>query len=262
VSSPRFKASIVICYNSLDQYEKAVGYIDTQSIRQEIEIIGIDNTDRRFPSAAKALNSGASAARGEIVVFMHQDLYLIERDAIEKIHRRLTPTNKPTLLGVAGFLRDEGEVVFNLYHGEGRIQRAKRFDPERLYAVETVDECLFACKKEVWEQYRFDEDTCDDWHFYAVDLSYQIALDAGTVVVYPLALWHYSWGVRSREFYIGLCRMCGKYRGRLKRINSTCIQIGTTFWGCHYLLLRYDASEMVGMMARFLRKVAPRAWRS
>jgi glycosyltransferase involved in cell wall biosynthesis len=260
VSSARPKVSIVICYNSLDQYGKAIGYIDTQSIREEIEIVGVDNTGKRFPSAAKALNSGASAAMGEIIVFMHQDLYLIERDAIEKIYLRLASTNKPTLLGVAGYLHDEEEVIFNLYHFEERIQRAKRFDAERLYTVETVDECLVACRKEVWERYRFDEDTCDNWHFYAVDLSYQIALDAGTVVVYPLALWHYSGGVRNEEFYIGLCRMCGKYRGKLKRINSTCLQCRTTFWSCHYLLLKYEVSEMVGMVARFLLRADPRSW--
>jgi hypothetical protein len=258
VSSARPKASIVICYNSLGQYEKAIGYIDTQSIREDIEIVGIDNTDKRFPSAAKALNSGASAAMGEIVVFMHQDLYLIERDAIEKIYLRLVSMNKPTLLGVAGYLHNEGEVIYNLYEGEKRIRRSKRFDAEELYVVETVDECFVACKKEVWERYHFDEDTCDDWHFYAVDLSYQIALDAGTVVVYPLALWHYSRGVKSEEFYIGLCKMCRKYRGKLKRINSTCVQCTTTFWSCHYLLFRYEVRVIVGMVARFLLKADPR----
>ena len=213
MSSARPKASIVICYNNSDQYEKAIGYIDAQSIREEIEIVGVDNTDKRFPSAAKALNSGASAARGEIVVFMHQDLYLIERDAIEKVYLRLASMNKPTLLGVAGYLHNEEEVIYNLYEGGKRIRRSKRFDAEKLYAVETVDECFVACKKEVWERYRFDEDTCDNWHFYAVDLSYQIALDAGTVVVYPLALWHSSEGGGEMKSSTSVCVRCAENTG-------------------------------------------------
>ena len=40
------------------------------------ELILIDNTNRKFKSASEALNYGAKKAKGNYLMFVHQDMFL------------------------------------------------------------------------------------------------------------------------------------------------------------------------------------------
>ena len=58
------------------------------------ELILIDNSNNKFPSASKALNFAAKRAKGDYLLFIHQDVDLIESNSLEKISFYLKHLNK------------------------------------------------------------------------------------------------------------------------------------------------------------------------
>ncbi|MCA1569575.1 MAG: glycosyltransferase family 2 protein, partial [Chloroflexi bacterium] len=66
------------------------------------EYIPIDNSDGRFASAGAALNHGAARATGDVVVFVHQDVYLHSLAALERAAGALLRSGDIGLHGASG----------------------------------------------------------------------------------------------------------------------------------------------------------------
>jgi len=158
VQSERLSVSIIVVYTDLNKLEEAKLWIDQQTIRDSIEYIALDNRDQRFSSAAKALNYGAEISKGEILVFMHQDVYLWDLSAMEN-YRGYLQENEDAIIGAAGTLKD-GSVVMDLWETKDKIERGTRANGQ-IYQVEALDECLFAMTRQTWQKLRFDEVCCD-----------------------------------------------------------------------------------------------------
>ena len=70
-----FKISVICVFNNMDQFEKQLN----KSLKQQdvdYELIAIDNSNNKFSSASQALNYGSEKAKGDILVFSHQDIFL------------------------------------------------------------------------------------------------------------------------------------------------------------------------------------------
>ena len=78
--------SVVIVYTNIEKLEEARKYLESQSMFKFMELIFLDNRQNRFSSAASALNYGASIAKGKVIIFMHQDVYLWDENIIEKYY--------------------------------------------------------------------------------------------------------------------------------------------------------------------------------
>ncbi|GAA0668931.1 glycosyltransferase [Natronoarchaeum mannanilyticum] len=109
------KISVITVYN--DQRVLEEWLLDSLSGQdfEEFETITIDNRDGIFPSAAEALNYGASQASGEYYVFIHQDVRLLTESWLQELYDYLSTAPELGMAGVTGMAAD----------GECREDRAR-----------------------------------------------------------------------------------------------------------------------------------------
>jgi GT2 family glycosyltransferase len=163
--------SIVCVYNN----EETLNRVFLKSIEKQtvdVELILLDNRGSQFKSAAEALNEGGRRAKGEFVVFAHQDMWFSDLSWMEKAEKLL-----PTLpgLGIAG-------VAGTSEKGKSRRERLKTSievfnkpfwdeiglvsEPEE---VQTLDECVLVIPSKLFETLKFDSQVFDGWDCYGAD---------------------------------------------------------------------------------------------
>lgn len=217
--------SVICCYNSKDVYENAlVASIQKQSL--DIELIGLDNTHAIFPSAAHALNTGALQAHGKYLVFIHQDVEIEDPDFFKKLLKTLVE-QPVAVYGVAG-ADSKGFVLTNITQGKKR-ESAGPIQLETVQEVETLDEVLIALTKELFDQHRFDEKTCNHWHLYGVELCLRLKTFGVKSLVLPLSLHHLSSGKLSKDYALNLYKVIRKHHKNYAVINTTCSRTKTDF---------------------------------
>lgn len=216
--------SLITVYNKADLLNETNNWIEKQSVYKDIETIQLDNRENRFPSCAQALNYGAEQSRGKYLFFIHQDVYLWDEQSVEKYVAFLSE-NPDAIIGVAGVPENSGTVT-DIYESKTYLQRGIRANG-KILSVETLDECLIAMTREKWEQLRFDEKTCDNWHGYAVDICLTNTLQGGKNILVPLKVCHDSTGnAQNAEFRRNVKQLIKKYRNTaITRIRGTCVDI-------------------------------------
>lgn len=228
--------SIISVYNKQNLMAEANVWIEKQTVYENIETVQLDNRENSFSSCAQALNYGAEHSCGKYLFFMHQDVYLWDIQAVEKYVAFLSE-NPDAIIGIAGVPEDSGTVT-DIYESKSLLERGIRANGEVLPVV-TLDECLIAMTREKWQQLRFDEVTCDDWHGYAVDICFNNTLHGGRNILVPLKVCHDSKGnAQTKSFRSSVRRLVKKYHGTaISRIHGTCIDIPCTWPGfCWYNL--------------------------
>ena len=216
--------SIVVVYTNTEKLEEAKKYLESQSVFQSVELIFLDNRNNKFSSASSALNYGASIAKGEVVIFMHQDVYLWDERLLEKYYNVLK--DKPNaILGVAGVAQKDHLVYYDFCETKDKLYRGRTSNGELMQAI-TLDECLIAMQRSLWDKLKFDEKTCDNWHFYGADICYNNLLNGGENILYSADTCHESTGdAYNKAFRHSLKSMIKKYKNKLKRIETTCVNI-------------------------------------
>ncbi len=221
---PSIAISVVICYTNTEQLDEAVKYLKLQSIFPSTELVLLDNREKRFVSASSALNYGAEQAKGEVVVFMHQDVYLWDDKLLEKYYNVLREKTQ-TILGVAGVAQKDRLIYFDFCESKDGVYHERTTHGELMQAI-TLDECLIAMQKPLWAKLKFDEITCDNWHFYGADICYNNLLSGGENIILSADMCHESKGnAYNKSFRRSLKLMIKKYKKSLKRIETTCVNI-------------------------------------
>ena len=141
------------------------------------EIIGIH--DAR--SLAAAYNRALWRARGNIVIFSHDDILILDPDFGQKISRRLQDFD---ILGFAGTRRVIAEnwwhaglpwlsgVIAHIHEGNLALSV---WNPEPWPVVgdiQGIDGLCIMARREVAEEIGFDEATFDGFHLYDLDFSF------------------------------------------------------------------------------------------
>jgi hypothetical protein len=222
---------IFICvYNNVKQMEEMLlPSIDT--------VIGggkilIDNMLKVYSSCAKAYNTELAKHPGnpdDVLVFLHQDIAFDDDRFLKRIVAELKE-NPNQVLGFAGMPK-AGRTVSNLKYFRTKQYITGTQVPEKM-EVESLDECCFAMTRGVYEQVRFDEQTCDHWHLYAVDFCYAARLRYGIrSYVLPETIYHKmdgSSGLQTdRHFLRSLEKMRKKYRKEVDVIYTPCYIVST-----------------------------------
>jgi hypothetical protein len=214
--------SVISCVSNLAVYEDML----KKSLEQQqadYELIFVDNTQHVFSSAAKALNHGAKLAKGAIVVFVHQDVSFDDPHFLTNIQNVIQ--NENVCVGVAG-IQDEKGVISNIRQGQDH-QFGGDIQIKFAHPVETLDEVLIALRKDVFLNQLFDEQVCDDWHLYGVELSLSLAMNGIPLVVLPLDLYHKSSGKISKGYIRSLYKVARKHAQTYQRIFTTCTVVPT-----------------------------------
>ena len=221
------KISIICVHNNEQSFESMLNKsLKNQNI--EFELIALNNSNKEFSSAAKALNHGAEIASGDILIFSHQDVYIKEVDGIEKLAKAIEKTDVGDIVGVVG-VREKSKIYYsNLTDGPQYDERIiESYKENELIEVSSIDEVMFGMKKDTWLEHRFDENLCDNWHLYAVEQSLYARKHGHHVLVCPIQLHHFSHGTITISYMNGLRRLCEAYHDDFKYIWTTCYKVRT-----------------------------------
>ncbi|KAF5068363.1 Glycosyltransferase like family protein [anaerobic digester metagenome] len=214
----------------------------------EYELILIDNTKGRFSSAAEALNDGGSKAKGDYIMFVHQDVDLKSDTWLEDAEKIMNSLDNLGIAGVAGRIKNKKGTITNMEDGTPptRISESTVKVPVK---VQTLDECLFIIPKNLFDSSNFDEKTCDDWHLYAVDYSLNAKRSGFDVYVIPSFIYHRSPGYSYSEgFDSTLSKILKKYEKDYKVI-STSMGDWVTFYP-----LKLQKLPLLNRITRYLLK--------
>jgi glycosyltransferase involved in cell wall biosynthesis len=191
--------SLVTVYNNkklLDEY--LIKSLEEQSV--EYELILVDNTTKKFDSAASALNYGAKNVKGDYIVFVHQDVMLDNNDFLKDLEILLDKLDNLGIAGMAGVSEDKPGVLSNIVQGKSSnfVGKNRIVNPVK---VQTLDECLLIIPCKVFEKLKYDKKTCNDWHLYGVDYSLSVITLGYNVYALPMGIYHRSPGYSMSKSY-------------------------------------------------------------
>lgn len=222
------KVSVICVFNNPEQLSKQlINSLNRQDVK--FEIIKVDGRCNRYKSAAQALNYGASVAKGDVLIFSHQDIVIEEADGLKRIANFIHEKPIGSVIGVAGAIEGNRRNKGNYISGNDTPERIK--NP---VTASTVDECFFGMRRDTYELHHFDEFLCDDWHLYAVEQCLYHRKDS-KIYIYPIKVHHYSPGKISLKYMDGLIKLADHYHGNYKYIWTTCYKIKSNPLTCRLL---------------------------
>lgn len=85
-----------------------------------------------------------------------------------------------------------------------------------------MDECLIIIPKSIFTKLQFDENTCNDWHLYAVDYCLSVQKIGFNSYVIPMFIYHKSPGYSmSEQYYKTLKKILKKYKNYYAMVYTT-----------------------------------------
>ena len=214
----------VICVFNDKQILDSCLLMSLESQTASHEVILLDNQKGRYASAAQALNEGAKKAQGDLLVFCHQDMKFLRPDALDTIAGFISLLGDRCVVGPAGksSIPPYGTYT-NMHHGVLNDRPAGAYPIQSYQEVDTLDECLVAMSREVFDDLQFDEVVCNGWHLYVVDycLGVHSQLQSKVYAV-DIPVYHYSDGNSMNSFYFRILRnLGGKYAETYAKVYTT-----------------------------------------
>lgn len=216
--------SVIVCSRedpSRDTHRRNI----EKTIGCEFEYVRIDNRSNRY-GICSAYNRGVDKSSGEIMVFVHEDVFFMEPGWGRMLLTKFGSDPSLGLIGVAGtqylthwhpawlaagdpFLR--GRLVHELNGGATRYLSV--FSWDKLDAeVVAVDGLFFAVRGDLFKGIRFDERTFDGFHFYDLDICMQIGKTHRLIVTWDILVKHLSAGNCDDSWKEAGVRFLEKYR--------------------------------------------------
>jgi len=182
------KICFISCVNNQQLYREALYYINQLEIPEgyEIECISVENAD----SMTRGYNKAMKASDAKYKVYMHQDVYIINRSFIKDILNIFRSNEKIGMLGVTGakviptngvWLESKNKYgkVYDTHTGQVGLLS---FDEVKnaYETVQAIDGLIMITQYDIpWRQ-----DIFDGWYFYDVSQSIEF-MKSGYEVVIP-----------------------------------------------------------------------------
>jgi glycosyltransferase involved in cell wall biosynthesis len=231
--------SIITCHNNdvnYAEFEKSI----KNTIGVEYEIIKIDNTDS-ISFLTRAYNDGIDQAKGDILVFAHEDIVFNTNNWGIVLDEKLKPG--VGVLGVAGakiLLQNAqwwatgkdyccGKVVHNPENGSR--YRSIFSEGSGEHEVVVADGLFMSCRKSTIEEnsLKFDE-TFDNYHFYDISFCFESFLKGlKNIVTYGIEVEHKSIGEIGPEWSHYRAVFIKKYLNKLPQCVPGVIFDQSTF---------------------------------
>ena len=207
--------SIVCVFNNVELLERRLlDSLRTQTARHEV--MTVDNRHNRFTNAASALNWGAAQAKGEWVLFAHQDVEFLSSDWLLKAENTLESLRSVGWVGVAGSTTDGAHRGFLR---NGAALQGLPF--KRAVEVQTLDELLLIHRRESRERKYFDE-LVPGWHAYGVECCCNALRKGEKNYVLSLPVWHDSPGTNLAGLEEAHQYVWRKHGAALGKIHTSC----------------------------------------
>lgn len=181
----------------------------------EVQYLPVDNTAHAFPSAGEALNHAVRLAHHDVVVFVHQDVYLHD---IDRLAGAASALDDPRwgVLGASGVTGDR-QWVGRL---RDRVILVGGPAPEPV-PVDTLDEVLFMARRELLLDEPLSEDPDLAWHAYAVEYALRMRSAGRLAGAVDTAITHNSLTVNLARLDEAHRRVAQQYP-QLLPIATTC----------------------------------------
>jgi hypothetical protein len=194
------------------------------------EIIDIDNSKNQY-GICKAYNEGGAKARFPILCFMHEDISFETQHWGDLVCRHLAD-DSTGLLGIAGgdakslvpsswsvpIISNEINLVQHYKSNKAPVERIVTTNPnvpgpkKKVVALDGVWLCT---KKEVFDQFKFDEINFAGFHGYDIDYSLQVNTRYDLYVVFDIVIHHFSEGTPDKKWIDSAIRVSSKWKHRL-----------------------------------------------
>lgn len=222
--SIRVPVSIVCVANDIGVRERCLDRSIADHLHEapETEYLPIDNSAGAFSSAGEALNHGASRARHDVVVFVHQDIYLHSLTALEEAAGMLASRADIGMHGSVGIAAD-GRIVGRM---RDRVVLIGTPASEPV-DVDSLDEVLFMVPREAILREPLVEVPELAWHAYAVEYGLRVRAQGKRVTAGAIPLTHNSLSVNLDRLDVAHRAVAERYPAALP-VRTTCGVISTS----------------------------------
>lgn len=198
---PRFPLSVITCSNDDTQFASMAESYGRALAGWPHEIVRIADAT----SLAEGYTRGAARAKGEVLMFTHDDVEILAPDFGNRLARRLSDCD---VLGIAGATRASGpgwpfagwpylhgSVIYPAENGQGYHVTVYSRTAPLARGIRVMDGVFLAMRREVAVSIGWDAETCDGFHGYDVDFTLRAA-QAGLrlAVASDLGVVHRSYG--------------------------------------------------------------------
>ena len=221
--------SFVVCSIDPAKFTALSQNLAEKMAGETYELIGIHNAR----SLCEGYNRGVARAKGEAIVFCHDDIEILADGFAQRLIGHLRHYD---VVGVAG----TDKLVGGLWslagppHLFGQIATPKgggfqvqifNVPGRSVGRIQAVDGLFFAAKRAVVEKIRFDEETFDGFHLYDLDFTYAAFLAGFQLgVACDLYILHNSGGSPDQVFMQYAHRFNAKYRSHLFHSDASLIK--------------------------------------
>jgi hypothetical protein len=207
--------SVICVYNDQEMLERRL----LASLRSQVaehEVLMLDNRRSAFQSAAPALNRAARGARGQWLMFAHQDVCLLSERWLAEGEKLVTACEDLGWAGVYGMAAD------GIGRGLLRDRAALRGAPfQAPTEVQTLDECILICRREKDDYSYFDEGV-PGWHAYGVEACCSAMRGGRHNFAIPAPIWHDSRSTNVIGLGDAQSYVWSKHGAALPHIYTTC----------------------------------------
>ncbi len=221
--------SVIICSvnpASLANLKKNI----EETIGIPYEVIAIDNSKNQY-GICKAYNEGGAKAKFPFLCFMHEDAFF-ETKGWGKLACDHLADRQTGLLGIAGgdakslvpsswsvpIVSNEINLVqhykFNMAPAD-RIVITNTAVPGIKKKVAVLDGVWLCTRKDIFDQFKFDEVHFTGFHGYDIDYSLQVNTKYDLYVVFDIVIHHFSEGTPDRKWIDSAIRVSKKWKHRL-----------------------------------------------
>jgi GT2 family glycosyltransferase len=198
--------SVIVCSRKPESWDFHRRNIE-KTIGVPYEYCRIDNTHNTYGICA-AYNKGAEQAKGDILVFVHEDAFFMEPGWGAVLESKFTYDPRIGLIGVAGtqyLLPDsnlwiaagqpflKGRIIHELNRGETFILTVFTWDKADSDVV-AIDGVFMAMSRNAFNTAKFDDINFPEFHFYDLDISMQVRKKHRIIVTWDILIKHFSGG--------------------------------------------------------------------
>lgn len=231
--------SIIICSRT-GTISKKLKHNINESIGCEYELVIIDNSHHDF-DIFSAYNRGIEQAKGDILCFMHEDVYFHSEQWGNIVEKAFLSNTNLGLLGVAGghvqtcvtdWRVDSNYVSLHFIQRATTLEISPRYNTHTCYhicrnamyydkdktlvKVAAIDGVWFCIPRSLFKYIHFDEITYKGFHIYDLDISMQvIQIGKAVAICNNIEIEHFSFGLYSHDFMKALQLFQKKYESIL-----------------------------------------------
>ena len=216
---------------------------------QLIDYVPVDNTSGEFTTAGAALNDGARHARGQVITFAHQDVYVHSASRLQSAARLLV-SGDWHLVGACGVSMNTPNI--------GKMRDRVVLDgvhTDLPLPVQTLDEVFVMALRDTVIEHPFSEDPTVAWHGYTVEYSLRLQSLGLRVGAMTLDITHNSLSTNMTGLDVAH-RAIGRMFPSCTPIQTTCGEIHR--WPVRRTLERLSRAKRP--LHRWLKQSA-QAWR-